>query len=65
MNEAKSRVLNELRELQEKKNKLENFIFTEIFYDLDDEQQKLLQKQLSIMTDYSMILKRRLDIWKD
>lgn len=65
MNEAKSRVLNELRELYEKYNKLLEFVFSEKFDSLGEEPQVLLHKQLDIMKNYINVLERRLDIWQN
>lgn len=62
---AKERVESELDELSLKCRTLENFVYTEKYYDLPYSQQYLLENQLGAMLDYEKCLKARLDCWKD
>ena len=62
---AKERVEQELKELNEKTDKLSRFIFSVRFEELDDLSKSLLQVQHTTMLSYSYILKCRLDNWKD
>ena len=53
----------ELSELSEKTNKLENFIASNIFNNIEDEMQRwLLVRQFSSMCDYKAILEKRLEL---
>ena len=62
---AKERVEIELKELQEKLKKLENFIENEKFDKLPEQQKNLLNKQAKAMNTYAAILVSRLIIWED
>ena len=54
------RLLSEEAELNEKKTKLETFIKSDMFKDIDKEQQSLLRIQFNAMTTYSECLNQRL-----
>lgn len=54
------RVVEEKAELDSKIKKLDEFILTESFEELDMDEQDLLERQLSIMQDYSEILADRI-----
>ena len=54
------RLLEEYRDLNKKIGVLENFIKKDSFHDLEEQQQKLLEEQLEVMTHYSGILSTRL-----
>jgi hypothetical protein len=61
MLDYKKRVIEEKRELDEKKTLLYDFIFGDLFDTVDPEEQGRLFKQLTAMRDYSEILRQR--IW--
>lgn len=58
------RVVAEYDELFEKANKLGDFIGNDIYDKLDEEDQKLLLDQLSAMTEYILILEKRIKRFK-
>lgn len=60
MSDYKTRVLDEYQSLNDKINKLERFLKTEYFEELPDEDKKLLEEQLRHMSNYSVILSKRI-----
>ncbi len=56
------RLLIETRELAEKTNKLNDFMRTKCFVDLDRENKDLLYKQSRLMNEYLQVLGQRLEI---
>jgi hypothetical protein len=54
------RLRTEKQELDEKLTKLEDFLATDIFTGLANIDKLLLEKQFSVMTEYSRILNSRL-----
>lgn len=60
MNDFKTRLKTELKELAEKQGKLLSFIESENFFKVDDVQQALLQVQCSAMGTYRNCLEQRL-----
>jgi len=60
MSTFKERLQIEFTELELKLSKLEAFLATEAFVELANVDKILLEKQFSIMTDYSRILNTRL-----
>jgi len=60
MQEHQLRVVKEKEELDEKRSKLKPFVEGEVFKGLDPQDQLLLQRQLNIMDQYSMILDARI-----
>lgn len=66
MNDAKQRVEEELKQVEERRVRLIQFIlWNQKFKELPDEQQFLLKQQEMVMFTYVEILRRRLAIWKD
>ena len=65
MTTAKERVELELKELEERLDKLKTFVLSESFSKLSTVQQVLLTSQVSIMTSYANCLHRRLEFWED
>lgn len=59
---AKDRMQIELSDLQAKLNKLQSFVESDKFNELDKYMQKLLLEQKSIMTDYVDVLEQRLQL---
>lgn len=59
------RVVEEKNELDEKLNKLNLFIETTKFWDLDNENRTLLRSQASAMSTYSDILARRIALFQE
>lgn len=59
------RVVEEKDELDKKIAKLDSFGRGDIFAELSPNEQSLLGKQLSIMEEYSEILGKRIDIFKE
>lgn len=57
------RVIEEKRELDKRAKKLYAFFDTEIFKGLPVEEQELLGKQAELMTHYSFILERRIELF--
>ena len=55
------RVVNERTDLIEKITKLHAFFKTEIFEDLQEEDQNLLEEQVQLMMDYSDVLLKRIN----
>lgn len=55
------RVIQEYTELAEKVQKLDLFIDSKIYNELELDDQHLLQLQLYVMSDYLSILERRID----
>lgn len=67
MSDFKERLKNELIELEERTNKLFDFVNSTKFYELDKNQRALLSIQLMAMRTYSTCLCERLDLlgeWK-
>ena len=62
MKDYVSRMVAESEELSAKINKLEDFIKTHKFDELQKEKQELLEMQFYAMKTYQMILQKRLDI---
>lgn len=62
MEDFKKRLLIEKEELDDKRIKLRNFLQTEKFNSLDIKNRNLLIKQFKVMTEYSNILKKRIDL---
>ena len=58
------RLRNEMNDLQEKINKLEDFIYSDKFDDLDEPQKGLLKIQMSAMITYYGVVKTRYDLLK-
>lgn len=58
------RVKEEKKQLDEKRVGLNKFLKGDEFTTLDPENQALLLEQSAIMTDYSAILDRRIDLFK-
>lgn len=54
-------VVEEKRELDEKREKLTSFIAGEVFGTLNGAEQSRLTRQLAVMTDYSEILRERIE----
>lgn len=66
MNDAKTRVFEERKELTSKIDKLALFIHTnEAFNQLSKKMRQLLKRQLRVMKRYLSILTKRLCIWED
>ena len=65
MTTAKERVKLELKELEERLDKLKDFVLSEPFSKLLTAQQMLLMTQIDIMTSYVNCLHRRLKLWED
>jgi len=61
MDTFKDRLIKEQVELEEKLNKLDNFIVSEKFNEIDDVQKALLQVQATAMNSYNQCLKERLE----
>jgi len=55
-----ARVVQEKQELDDKIEKLDNFLLSELFQKLPDAEQERLDRQLSIMKDYSAVLGERI-----
>ena len=55
------RVLDEHRDLAEKLQRLDLFLDTKTFNELEITDQQLLELQLYVMSDYLNILKKRID----
>jgi hypothetical protein len=60
--ENKERLTQELNELNEKLMKLDRFITSEEFSDVDSSKQYLLRKQAQAMQDYSDLLEERIKL---
>lgn len=56
------RLLDEARELANKTNKLNDFMRTQSFVDLDRENKDLLYSQYRLMNEYLQILGKRLEL---
>lgn len=66
MDDAKTRVFEERKELMTKINKLTLFIQTnKAFNQLSKKMRRLLKRQLRIMKRYLGILTKRLCVWED
>lgn len=61
MEDFKTRLVEEQAQLEEKLNKLDNFIVSEKFNDIEDTQRALLQVQATAMNVYNQCLKERLE----
>ena len=57
------RVQIELAELEDRTNKLQEFVSTGKVHDLSDGQQRLILNQLQVMHAYHQILTERIEIW--
>lgn len=62
-NDAKQRVKDELAQLEERIEKLSNFIKDGRPKGIKFRQYRLLKKQLKVMRSYAMILHNRLLVW--
>ena len=62
MVEFKIRLIKERDELDDKINKLHDFLFSQNFYVLDKEQKILLHEQYKVMRQYLNILNCRIDL---
>lgn len=60
MIDYQQRVVDEKRELDEKRTKLNAFVGTELYRTLDLAERECLQEQSRIMYQYSLILARRI-----
>ena len=60
MEPHQERVVREKAELDDKIDKLSEFVGKSVFGGLSDEDRLLLTRQLSVMKDYSRILKARI-----
>lgn len=58
----KKRLLNEAQELAQKTNKLNDFMRTQSFIDLDRKNKDLLYRQSRVMNEYLQILGTRIEI---
>lgn len=64
MLDYQQRVVDERKELQERKKKLATFIYINDEYEtLPEEEKSLLERQLWAMVDYSDVLKKRIDLF--
>ena len=61
MSDFKTRLIDEQVQLEEKLNKLDNFLMSEKINDVDDVQKALLQVQATAMNTYNQCLKERLE----
>jgi hypothetical protein len=61
MNDFKTRLVEEQSQLEEKLNKLDNFILSDNFKKIDDTQKALLSVQATAMNTYNQCLKERLE----
>jgi uncharacterized protein len=59
-----SRVIEEKKALDDKITKLQVFIGGDTFVNLEDDQADLLTQQLHVMTEYSVILGKRIAAFK-
>lgn len=62
MSTFKERLQDEKQQLDEKREKLEAFVGSEVFTKIDARQMSLLNIQLQIMDSYSQVLTERLTI---
>jgi hypothetical protein len=65
MQPHQERVVTEKAEVDERLAKLHAFIKTETFAGLDAAEQKRLQRQAGIMTDYSLVLGERIKAFEN
>ena len=66
MDDAKTRVFEERKELMTKINKLTFFVQTnKAFHQLSKKMRRLLKRQLRIMKHYLSVLTKRLRIWEE
>jgi hypothetical protein len=61
MSDFKTRLVEEQAQLEEKLNKLDDFLMSEKVNDIDDTQKALLQVQATAMNTYSQCLKERIE----
>jgi len=61
MNDFKTRLVEEQKQLEEKLDKLDGFIASEKFNEIDDTQKALLKVQATSMNTYNQCLKERLE----
>lgn len=61
MSNFKTRLIEEQAQLEEKLNKLDNFILSENFNGVDEVQKSLLRVQATAMNAYNQCLKERLE----
>lgn len=64
MNAFQERVVIEKMELDEKLGRLRGFFTSSIFFGLDSDEQARLEKQATVMHDYSQILGERIAHFK-
>lgn len=60
MEDWQKRVIQEQKELDEKRDKLDKFLVSSNFFALDSDVQKLMRQQSQAMEKYSSILRRRI-----
>ena len=61
MSDFKTRLVEEQAQLEEKLNKLDDFLMSEKVNDIDDTQKALLQVQATAMNTYNQCLKERIE----
>jgi hypothetical protein len=61
MSDFKTRLIDEQAQLEEKLNKLDDFLMTEKVKEIDDVQKALLQVQATAMNTYNQCLKERIE----
>ena len=61
MEDFKTRLKTEQKELESKLDKLDNFILSDKFKGVDDVQRALMQVQATAMNSYNQCLKERLE----
>ena len=61
MEDFQQRVVTEKEELDDKISKLSTFLTGEVFSALDEEEQERLERQYSIMNEYSDVLAERIE----
>ena len=58
------RVVDEKTDLDDKRSKLAAFMYQELFLSLPKDEQSRLERQFHIMTDYSNVLKERIEAFQ-
>ena len=61
MSNFKTRLVDEQAQLEEKLNKLDNFLMSKKVKEIDDTQKALLQVQATAMNTYNQCLKERIE----
>lgn len=61
MEDFKSRLIEEQRQLEEKLDKLDDFILSDKFADIDDVHRALLSVQATAMNAYNQCLRERIE----